>query len=80
MSFSTGTAVRVVDFKSQYWMDSEFDDRRAEQALMTWYLGKVGTVTHVDGWRMPIRVEFGVDVRVPIREMRFHAEEVEAVG
>lgn len=80
VALETGTTVRVVDFTPQYWTVQDDDCYIAERTLLECYIGKVGKVVKVDGWKMPYLVEFADNVRVPIDRMRFHADEVEDVG
>lgn len=74
---STGTTVRVVCFKPQIWPENQYDSDRAERFLIECYIGKMGNVVDIDDREMPYRVKF--DMKVPMEEMRFFAEEVEAV-
>lgn len=73
----TGTVMRVVQVRAQAWGAEHDDERRDETVLVSNYLGKLGTVVDVDDRDMPYRLSFSDGSRVPIREMRFHADEVE---
>ena len=82
MNFKTGTAMRVVDFTPQYWSVEDEDQGcdRSERTLLGCYLGKIGYVRNIYNSHMPILLKFEQEAKVPISEMRFHENEVEAAG
>ena len=79
MSMVTGTAARVVGFTSQEWGLGSGDLAVAERHLLSSYVGKIGRVVSVDSGDMPYRVAFSLTARVVLSDMRFYAEEVDAV-
>ena len=72
----TQTSVRVVEAIPQEWDVDHRDLLQTERWLIGLYVGKVGRVVNIDGCKaMPFTVRFS-DSALPIRDMRFRAEEI----